>query len=169
MFPAEYDPRHPPCWDYPPHFGYTDAEYRQSWDAITHAEEFWRWIEPEPGAEEAILRLDAASSDHDVFFITNRMGRRAKQQTEEWLRDHGMQYPTVIVAADKIPLLRLLKANVFVEDKLAMANDVLQVAETEQWCNFRMYLTDRTYNRDGRRDDLIVVSDINEMLDQEGL
>jgi 5'(3')-deoxyribonucleotidase len=168
-FPPDYDMRMPPCWDFPPVFGYTEQEYRESFASITTIPDFWRWLDPEPGAEEFALRLDVASAEHDVFFLTNRSEPRAKQQTEEWLRDLGIQYPTVLVARDKLPFLRDVKANVFIEDNLDMANEVARVAEEERWPSFRMYLADRTYNRVGRRDDLIVVSDLGEMLDQEGL
>lgn len=169
LFPKDYDMRMPPCWDYPPVFGYTEKEYRASFASIKGIPEFWRWLDPEPGAEEFAQRLDELSAKHDLFFITSRSGEHTKQQTEEWLRDLGVQYPTVIVAADKTPIIRALKTNVFIDDRLITANETARIAEEEQWCNFRMYLADRTYNRDGRRDDLIVVNDLGEMLDQEGL
>ena len=168
LFPPDYDMRQPPCWDYPPVFGYTNEEYKTSFSAIKEVEEFWRWLQPEPGAEEALKRLDYLSAEHDVFFVTNRAGKRVKQQTEEWLRDYGMQYPTVIVAADKTPFLRALKIDVFVDDRVITANDTLRIAQEEQWPTFRMYLPDRTYNRENRADGLIVVADLNEALNREG-
>src|SRR5258706_7339654 len=82
-----------------------------------------------------------ANLGHEVYFITNRMGIRAKHQTEIWLYSLGMNYPTVIVTGDKLPILRSLGVNFFVDDRY---ETIMEVAEAK--LPLKLYLRQAPYN-----------------------
>jgi hypothetical protein len=107
---------------------------------------------------------------HEVYFLTHRMGYNAKHQTERWLFNNGMNMPTVILSGDKIPLIRSLKLDFFIDDKLETVHELYETAEKEGWLTGKHYfLQDAPYNREGRRLDLLVIGSITEALEAAGL
>lgn len=175
----------PPVWNYPEEYGYTSAQMDAVWKSIRKDELFWATLDPLPGAMEAVRRLERARMDgHDVYFITSRPGYKAKFQTECWLRDMGMDCPTVIIADVKVDYLSLLKLDVFVEDRLDAANALMGYVRLNR-LGTRVYLVDAPYNRrpvadltgeqfrivgDELRDPALkVVADVGVALDAEGL
>ena len=66
--------------------------------------------------------MPSSVADYTVYFITNRRqgaGFPIEQQTQMWLSDLGIQFPTVIVTKDKGPIVAALELDVFVDDKYA--------------------------------------------------
>jgi hypothetical protein len=131
----------PPCWSWEEHFGYTDEETRRVWDTILASSTFWFGLDPLPRALEALNRLnDLADDGADVYFLTHRMGAHAKQQTEAWLHQYGMDMPTVILVEDKAAVINALSLDFFVDDKAATITKVLDC------CNIDPYMIKYSYN-----------------------
>lgn len=102
----------------PPFVPHTNAE-QQSWDfdaqpdvlalawQIVRDTYFWQKLKPLIGLREFYL-INELRADYDVYFLTSRPGKRAKQQTERWLKNYGVNNPTVIVVSsptDKLDVL----------------------------------------------------------------
>jgi hypothetical protein len=108
----------PPCWNWDLAAGYTKEEERAAWNHIFSSNEFWQNLPPIPGlGQEFFDDLEALTYDHDVYFLTHRAGKNAKQQTEAWLFDRTLTCPTVLLSGDKLPLLKALDIQYFVDDK----------------------------------------------------
>ena len=165
------NPYFPKVWAWPDYYGVTANQLYEAWKRVKSSSMFWNALDPLPGAVDAISRLNQlAASGDDIYFLTNRVGYKCKIQTERWLEVMGMEYPTVLIIADKLSVIRALEIQIFIDDRLATINDVARAAEEEslpvQW---HIYLKDCPYNREGRRDDVKVVGGVMEMLMQEGL
>lgn len=150
-------------WDWDIECGYTKTESNRAWEEhIIHSDRFWRKLRPLPGAREALMQLNAlAKEGHGVYFITNRsFGIKPRYQTEQWLYEGGMDYPAVILAAEKAPILGALGIQWYIDDRLDTMNDLqIQHFRTKHY-----YLLDQPYNRVNRRPDLLVVRSIEEAL-----
>jgi hypothetical protein len=128
--------------------------------------------------------------NHEVYYLTTRLGQRPKRQTEIWLIEHLRYlaspplrnvYPTVGVAAyrQKGYLVRGLGLEVFVDDNLDNVNDIASATTPEHpplkegdlipppTC--RIYLLNRAYNKNaGELNPYIVrVDSLGEMFDKE--
>lgn len=139
----------PTSWFWERDAGVTKEQESETWHHdIIQSRTFWQRLSPVPNAKPALKHLNKMTQRGDeVYFITNRMGDLAKLQTERWLYAHGVNYPTVIVTGDKVPFLRALKANFFIDDKPDTVMDVGRVAAEEKWENFNLFLFDTPYNR----------------------
>jgi hypothetical protein len=77
-----------------------DRERRKLWECVGQIDGFWRGLsEIEPGA---VARLASAAEAHrwEVLFVTQRpegAGDTAQRQTQQWLRAHGFELPSVYV------------------------------------------------------------------------
>jgi len=78
----------------------TDRERRKLWSHVATVDNFWRELkEIEPGA---VARLAAVATAHrwEVIFLTQRpggAGDTVQRQSQEWLRAHGFELPSVFV------------------------------------------------------------------------
>lgn len=119
----------PPTWNWELDAGYTKEQFNQVWDTITASGSFWKTLPPLKDASQAIRLLNKmANSGHNILFLTSRFGKKAKWQSERWLYDMGLSYPTVITvdnAKDKLPLIQHLGLDFFVDDK---AETIISVA-----------------------------------------
>lgn len=154
----------PTCWDWDKAAGYTSDEIEATWDSITKDPLFWEKLKPIAGAVETMSRVGMLSKTCPVYFLTNRMGVKCKQGTEKFLYDLGVSYPTVIITADKLPVLKAIRANFFVDDKLETMNQVQAGLRAEH-----LYLIDTPYNQSGRSLNLKVASDVKDALEKAGL
>jgi 5'(3')-deoxyribonucleotidase len=168
---------YPDVWDYDKAAGVTSEERNQVWEYIK-ASGFQAKLLPLPGAVEAIERLNAAAyGGHHVYFITSRTGSLAKMHSEQWLRWHGMDNPTVLIAHNKGPVALGLELEVFIDDRPENNEDVINTLTgrntsqpgAERALTCRVYLPDQPWNRwatqaynYGQR-----VKNINEALDIE--
>lgn len=146
------DPDFPSVWDWDSKAGYSTDIQTKVWERyiLQESSEFWKSLEPLPTARETLMYLSSLAKKGKVecYFLTNRMGYRVKAQTEEWLYGNGFDYPTVIIAADKTPWLRLLKANFFIDDRLDTVKEVARVSTEEKWPDFQCFLKYAPYNRE---------------------
>lgn len=134
----------PEEWFWERSAGVTAAQEKKVWgDHILSSRTFWQDLRPVESAQEAIYRLNRMSQNGDeVSFITNRPGTQSKYQTEKFLYGLGMNYPTVIVAADKLPILKAMKIEFFIDDRPDTVQEVGLDASVG-----RIYLKDAPYNR----------------------
>lgn len=127
MLVTEY-PYDPLVWDWPQHVGFTDAEVTAAWKRVHQSPDFWQSLLPKDGAVAFLDQLWrwvayrnwGHGESHEVYFITNRDGLRAKDQTEQWLIRHGFggKHPTVLIArGEKGPLVPALGLTHVVDDR----------------------------------------------------
>jgi hypothetical protein len=141
------DINNPPCWDWPQFRGYTDEQVKRVWDSIIGSRSFWFNLQPHTDNITALaMVLRYLEHKHDVYFITSRPGVTAKRQTEAWIRRY-LPYdrdiaPTVLLASAKGAAAKALKLDVYLDDNLDNAKDVLRESPKT-----RMYLLDRSYNQ----------------------
>lgn len=139
-FPAKYPEQLPPVWDWPEHYGYDKMITGRVWKKIKESRSFWGNLGKLPDAK--VLDQSMPWAIHDVYFITNRAGANAKQQTERWLRERfPIHNPTVLVTPNKGLAAAALQLDVYIDDK---GENVLAVEQ--QSPATRVYLIDRPYN-----------------------
>jgi uncharacterized HAD superfamily protein len=160
-FPTDW---YAPVWDWDKHYGYTADEIAATMENISVDKLFWRKLKPIADAS-VFARLNVLSKSNDVYFLTNRFGIECKQQTERALYDHGINYPTVVIAADKIPVLKSIKADFFADDKL----DTMNAVQSSSLFAKHQYLINAPYNQTGRSPGLQVATDIKDALEKAGL
>lgn len=138
---------------------------------IAPSKSFWKSLQPLDGTLDAVKQLNRLSKHHAIYFITNRMGINCKQQTETWLYGVGMNYPTVIIAGDKVPVLKALKINFFIDDKLETMNELMAAAQSQKWDmrDKHFFLAEAPYNKHGRRSDLKATASLTTGLKEIGL
>lgn len=143
-FPTQSD-TWPSEWFWERREGVTPSQEKKVWqEEILTNGTFWSGLDELPGAREAIRKLNrlANAGTAEVCFITNRPGKRSKHQTEIFLYALGMSYPTVLVAADKLPLLRAMNITFFIDDKPETVQEVSAAK-----LDLKLYLKDAPYNR----------------------
>lgn len=135
-----------PVWDYPQHYGYTNAEVAAVWASIHADPAFWVGLPTYPWTTATLTLLDqwSAAGTHDVYFITSRSGVQAKRQTETWLAVHGLRSPTVLLSGAKDLSCKALGLDLYVDDYRVNADAVHFNSPT------RVFLFDQPWNRDGR-------------------
>jgi uncharacterized HAD superfamily protein len=150
-------------WNWHKDHGVTPEQNNYLWELIK-AGPFHGTLMPMPGALDAIERLNRLSvKANDIYFITSRKGELAKFWAEMWLKFHGMDLPTVLLAEDKGALAKGLNLSVFVDDYWENTQAVIVASPAT-----RTYLVDAPYNRHASPDwSGIRVKDLNEVLDRE--
>ena len=107
----------PKTWNYHLDAGVTPEQDQAIWAEIAGSPTFWVALNPLPSAKELLKDLDGLTSEHAVYFITTRVGMTAKQQTELWLWQFGITYPTVIISKAKGLIAAGLQLNIMLDDK----------------------------------------------------
>ena len=158
-------------WDYHLENGVTQQQSNQMWEII-ESTPFHGMMLPLKGALENLERLNVLSKQgNDIYFITSRTGHLAKFWTELWLKNHGMDLPTVLVTSDKGPVVKGLNLNVFVDDKPENNMDVLEATGylSNHSPGIRVYLPDHPYNQwaDQFFNYGVRVANLAEVLDRE--
>lgn len=163
----------PQTWFWERDAGYSAEVEKTVWEQhiLKKGSKFWQTLAPLPGAREALSGLNNLQKQgHQVWFISNRIGDLGHFQTLKWLYENGLDYPQLVLARDKIPYLRLLETNVFIDDKPQTVQEVARVADEECWKNFSLFLQAAPYNKtiwgDGR---FQTVKSVKEMLLKLGL
>lgn len=156
---------HPPCWNWPEHYGYAKAVVSAAWQSIKNDESFWAELPVMDPAGVEIARELHEDPDHDVYFVTARPGRRSKLQTETWLEAQGIAAPTVLMSDQKGYIAKALNLEVYIDDKI---ENCLQVRAMSP--STRCYCPDRDYNRDSvlEQHGAIRVADVTEVFEREG-
>lgn len=165
----------PTAWFWDREMGVTHTDESKVWKGVIMKEgsTFWQTLAPLEGANEVLKLLNhRIKLGDEVYFITNRMGDQAKLQTEKWLYEWGIDYPTVILSAEKTPLIKLLGLEFFIDDKWETMRDLYKEAEAEGWLNGKsFYLKDAPYNRDKRNEwrEMKVALDVMGALKEVGI
>jgi len=142
------DVNNPPCWNWPEHRGYSADTMKEVWQRIAASPNFWLSLEPYWDRINTLaLCIEDLEQNHDVYFITDRPGYRAKRQTESWLKmylpyNDEAVHPTVLLASAKGAAAKALKLDAYVGDNLDNVKDVLRESPMT-----RVYLLDRSYNQ----------------------
>jgi hypothetical protein len=157
-------------WYWERQYGYGKEIETATWNGeiLPGAKKFWAKLSPLPYARETLLNLDALARGGaiELYFLTNRFGERVKAQTEEFLYQNGVTYPTVLLAKDKMPLLKDLGAQVFVDDKIETMNGC---AADPDLAKIQLYLPDAPWNLEGRVEGYTVVPNVKEAIIHAGL
>lgn len=104
-------------WQMGPRTGDPDV-----WMAIIERGDFWRkMVSAVPSSTWERIRDLEAIDDVRLYFVTNRVGRNAKQQTEQWLMFRGLRRATVIVSPLKGEACRVVGADFHIDDKAGNA------------------------------------------------
>jgi uncharacterized HAD superfamily protein len=113
------DPNFPTCWQWPQFYGYSNADEQMAWAEAKNSGVFWQSLFPYPTAWKDLEFLQSRRYFHDIYFVTSRPGRSAKQETEEWLKGHGFPSPTVVISSAhlKHKFCDAVGADVMIEDK----------------------------------------------------
>ncbi len=146
----------PTTWDYPTRqAGYTREETRAVWDSIKADEKFWQNLSGyETTLDDISYLRHLEEKGHDVYFITNRMGTKARLQTIRWLRRKGFQDPMVILTQFKGLAARVLQLEFYIDDKWENCIDVASLERTDihsenhSFKQVDTYIFDRPWNRD---------------------
>lgn len=174
------DINNPPCWNWDIHRGYTKDEQRAAWAVIKESPSFWTTLRPTSQLRTLQVMILDLLRNHEVYFITNRMGTDPKWQTELWLRQHlQIDLPTVLISGAKGLCAKALKLDCYIDDNADNCNDVINQT-CEHWGVVpvgapatRTYLLDASYNRPGGPENVvndprvIRVKTLGEMFDAE--
>lgn len=124
LFPEGYNREQIKTWNYPEYHAYTKEEIDKVWEVIAESYDFWYDLNAYEDAEAfgmALQDLDTAT-----YFITSRIGKRVKEQSEDWLTKHlGIVNPTVLISSQKGECCHALKVNYYIDDKNENCQDVL--------------------------------------------
>lgn len=111
------------------------------WEYISKDKTFWATL-PALVSEDTFKRIYDLAKESPVYFVTARHTKGAKEQTEWWLRWHGLDNPTVITTPLKGEFADLVGAGYAIDDKAENA-----------WCvswltrgKTQSYLLNRPYN-----------------------
>lgn len=131
----------PVDWD-GSNYGWTPQNIEEIWKHIADRLNFWLSLGVLPGT----VRVFEAVMRHDVTFITNRAksrGASVRHQSAYWLhRAFGMDFPQVIVAANKGEVVKALGIEAFIDDNI---DNVRDVKTKNPEC--RVFLMDASHNR----------------------
>lgn len=161
----------PTVWNFEAPAGVPKDKMSLVWEKVIMQEgsTFWQTLPPIDKDKGVFSQLNHLSkSGHDIYFLTHRMGSQAKLQTEKFLYEQGIDYPTVLLSGNKFPLIQSLQLDVFIDDKLETINEVaLEVVRYKM--STQVYLKDAPYNREGRQRGYKIVTSVIDMLNEEGL
>lgn len=168
------NPDWPTTWYWERAAGYTKEIESEVWNNhILKTGTFWEDLEPMEHASGTVRRLNALSKHHDIYFITQRMGVRAKLQTEKWLYELGMDYPTVCLVTkgdEKVAIMQALGISFFVDDKAETVVDASRLVDPAEPSKFQLYVKDAPYNRvQYPAGKVTVVGSVKESLEKAGL
>jgi hypothetical protein len=178
LFPPSFHKEGPRTWNFPLDYGYTPEEINAAWEVIKADPMFWMSLDPHHDALSTLkLVWGLLEKNHEVYFITNRMGVAAKRQSEIWLLQHlilpttGKNYmhragypphhPTVLLSGEKGLCALALQLDAYVDDRFENIEDV-----TFHSPKTRAYLLHKPYN-EGRVSRGVRIKTLGEMLDAE--
>lgn len=101
-------PRSPWRWD--------DRWNKKVWEHIRHSPMFWRTLDPLVPAQ-TFQRISKLGYNNDVYFATSRPGVNVKGQTQGWLSEQGIAFPTVVITGAKGEFAAAVKATHLLDDK----------------------------------------------------
>ena len=150
------DATDPPCWSWPEYRGYDKKVISEVWSRIKTSHDFWMGLSELPDCCTLRTLILDLQRWHEVYFVTSRVGKDVKWQTEQWLMLHlQIDQPTVLISSEKGLVAKALKLDVYVDDNADNVNDVIlrtdpTVAGMAVPGSYRTrtYLVDKSYNRE---------------------
>lgn len=127
-------------WDFS-NWGLSKAEYGRLWERVKQSENWFLFNERPFGFSIESLSL---LKRHELYFVTTRsqtVGEPILLQTQKQLHMLGVQFPTVLVRADKGRVASGLQLDIFVDDYV----ENLKMIE-EQSPITKLFLVNQTYN-----------------------
>jgi len=106
----------PVVWHWPEHYGWQAETIEKAWTEVRESGFFWKLLFPYPTAQEDLKFLNSLRKEHEIYFLTNRVGKSAKIEAEEWLASRNFPYPTVVICAKKGLFCKALDIDVIVDD-----------------------------------------------------
>lgn len=91
-------------------------ELRRVWNKVFDTPWFWLGLDRLSNTK----LLKELTDTHECYFLTARSdtgGISAKLQTEQWLKNAGVELPTVLISSDKVPIIKALNIDAFIDDK----------------------------------------------------
>jgi hypothetical protein len=147
------------CWNWPTTVGYTKDQERQAFAFAHSSPRFWSDLGAYQGAEQFVAAINRIGAY--VYYVTNRPGINAKQQTEHWLRSRlGIANPTVLISEHKGLASRALGLDVYIDDKFENCVDVAITGA-------RVYMPTRDWNTFADNSDVRRVDSLVEVLRAE--
>lgn len=121
--------------------GYTQEELDRVWVSIAHDRSFWQTLSPYPDTALFLAKVAASCVNglNDLYFVTARPGRTAKQQTEQWLAPFlnnadGKLIPTVLIATDKATVAAALSLDIYIDDRFENAASTAERSRATTAC-----------------------------------
>lgn len=173
-FPVDWKKRleegtFPAVWSYEEAAGYSEQQIHAVWKNITDSPTFWAKLQAYPGTKETLTQLNAfARAGDEVYFMTARRGFKAKAQTEKWLYENGVDFPTVLLSQDKLPLIKNLKVGFFIDDRPETIHEVSEWAMREQK-QIHIFLQKQPYNEGVYANNVRPVESLKRALQEVGL
>lgn len=148
LFP-ETDWKNPSCWDWDLVAGYTKEERKLAFASIAESNSFNISLEPfHENVTPLRHNMKYLIDNHDVYFVTNRGGRTAKTQTEEWLRRYvaprgNYGECTAIITGHRVKglICRALQLDAYIDDNYDNVMDCMIESPTTN-----TYLLNKSYN-----------------------
>lgn len=128
-------------WNWVRAAGVTEEQEAEVWRYIDANPAFWSMLPEEAGCREVLSLLDAASSYHAIYFLTHRP-MSAKYWTEQWLKERGMETPTVVLTSEKGKVAHALNVDVAIDDKPSNCLDLYRHLTHEA----RVYMLAKPWN-----------------------
>lgn len=111
------------------------------WQRIRESWTFWYSL-PSLASPYEFLSIESLQSHRPCYFVTNRVGKDAKGQTEAWLIRQGISNPTVVISGEKGAFARLANIGYAIDDKAGNAVAISYLSRDTV-----SVLIDRPYNR----------------------
>ena len=138
----------------------------ETWEAIRAIPDFWTSLAPlEPGGIE---RLQGTAIRHrwELFFLTQRPATRGdtvQRQTQRWLVEHGVDFPSVIVTrGSRGTLAAALHLDVLIDDTVQHCVDVIAESKATPFLVLRK--PDAATEGNAKRLGITVVRSVEECL-----
>jgi hypothetical protein len=136
-------PSWPKCWNWEMEAGVSTEEQNQAWKEIKESSSFWYDLEGYGETNHFLRKLRTLWLD--TYFVTRRMGREAKIQTEEWIKEHGFEYsPTVLLVKtyEKAAICESLGITHFIDDKTEACENIRDYSKST-----KVFMLSRPWNR----------------------
>lgn len=135
----------PSKWDWYDELGVSKQTVREAWNRVAEDPTFWEFLPPMPTfAQDRALINRLEAEGHDIYFITHRPFKGAKQASAFWLKDNTtLDSPTVLISSSKGSAARALALDFFLDDKPENCHDVL----TQRGVRTTVYLYEASYNQ----------------------
>ena len=142
QFPRE-DATWPDTWYGERKAGVTREQEAYVWDnMIIPSDRFWQQLPAYPDTRMFLSELVDSDFCDNIYFITSRVGKNVKAQTEYWLDFHGFPRPTVLISKEKGLCAKALRLTHYLDDKNENCIDVQQNSNT------KCYMLARPWNEE---------------------